>query len=160
MAHLDATTVQPGLQPVLRVDGLLPESRGFALAELEAMPLLDLGETEVLCLSTGRLVSRAGSVVGVAVRDLLLAAGMARLPKMQLKQCLVVCHGADGYRAIFSWNEVFNTAVGERILVIVRKDGRRLGREAPELSLISAHDLRTGPRNLHRLVRIELRALA
>ncbi|MES2183794.1 MAG: molybdopterin-dependent oxidoreductase [Pseudomonadota bacterium] len=149
MAESDPTA---GL--LLRVDGHVPHPRTFSLAQLQALPQVDLGPTEVVCLSA-RQVRRAHHYAGVRITDLLGETGFGTLPRNTLKQCVVVCHGADGYRAIFSWNELFNTAVGDRALAIVQRDGRPLADDPGELSLISAADLLGGPRNLQALVMVE-----
>jgi hypothetical protein len=101
---------------------------------------------------TERLVARADSLVGVPLKAVLEQAGLCAWPRAERKQTLILCHGADGYRVIFSWYELFNTAVGEQVLLIVERDGQ----DAQEIALISAADTFRGPRNLHGLARIEV----
>lgn len=146
----------PAGEPMLAVDGRVPRPGRFTLARLRTLPRVDLGMTEVVCLSA-RQVVRAHQFAGVRLTELLAETGFTALPRPTLKQCIVVCHAADGYRAIFSWNELFNNPAGEKVLVVVQQDGVPVPGE--QLSLIAASDLYGGPRNLRGLVRVETREL-
>lgn len=140
----------------LQLEGLAAQPSLLSVAQLRTLPLVDLGPTDIVCM-TERLVSRAESFVGVQLKAVLEQAGLCAWPRAERKQALVLCHGADGYRVIFSWYELFNTAVGEQVLLVMERDGRALGSAGhEEIALISAADTFRGPRNLHRLARIEM----
>jgi hypothetical protein len=57
----------------------------------------------------------------------------------------------DGYRAVFSWGELFNTDAGQQVLVIVAQDGRALDAREGPLALRALADLRPGPRHVRNL---------
>lgn len=126
--------------------------------EIVQLPRHELGATEVLCM-TGRHVFRAESFVGVRLTDILNRAGLAALPRGELKQCVIVAQASDGYRAIFSWNELHNTPVGERVLVVYERDGVALAPQLGDLCLLSANDLHLGPRHLRDLREISVQML-
>jgi hypothetical protein len=54
----------------------------------------------------------------------------------------------DGYRAVFSWGELFNSSLGDQVLVISTQDGKALDAAAGPLALRSLGDLRPGPRHV------------
>lgn len=135
--------------------GALPGPRSFSFAELRAFPRQELGPTQVNCL-TGRPVVFAASLAGVRLTDLLEAAGLSRLPRSELKQSVVCVRGADGYRAVFSWNELFNTALGQGVLLLGERDGAPLPAGIGPLCLISTHDRQLGPRHLRSAVAAEV----
>ena len=58
----------------------------------------------------------------------------------------VVAESREGYRALFSWNELFNTAVGDGVLVAWHVDEAPLPEGAGPFALVSLHDRATGPR--------------
>jgi hypothetical protein len=65
----------------------------------------------------------------------------------------------DGYRAAFSWGELFNTEAGQQVLVIVAQDGRPLDASEGPLALRALADLRPGPRHVRNLCAVIVRPL-
>ena len=65
----------------------------------------------------------------------------------------------DGYRAVFSWGELFNTDAAEQVLVITAKDGQPLSAVEGPLALRALADRRPGPRHVRNLCAIVARAL-
>jgi len=65
----------------------------------------------------------------------------------------------DGYRAIFSWGELFNIDAAEQVLVITAQDGQPLTAAAGPLALRALTDHRPGPRHVRNLCAIVARPL-
>lgn len=152
-----ALRIEPG-EPVLGVVGHVPGEQRFHLHDLQRLPVHTLGPTEVVCMS-GRHIESASGYCGVALLDILALTGLPELPRPVLKQCLIVAQGADGYRALFSWTELYNTATGDGVLVVYEKNGRPLDAHSGPLALMSSSDRRLGPRHLRRLREIQVMRL-
>ena len=65
----------------------------------------------------------------------------------------------DGYRAVFSWGELFNSDAGEQVLVIVAQDGKALDDREGPLALRALADRRPGPRHVRNLCAVVARPL-
>jgi hypothetical protein len=65
----------------------------------------------------------------------------------------------DGYRAVFSWGELFNTDASEQVLVITGQDGQPLSAGEGPLALRALADRRPGPRHVRNLCAVVARAL-
>jgi hypothetical protein len=65
----------------------------------------------------------------------------------------------DGYRAVFSWGELFNSDAGEQVLVIVAQDGKPLDDREGPLALRALADRRPGPRHVRNLCAVVARPL-
>ena len=65
----------------------------------------------------------------------------------------------DGYRAVFSWGELFNTDAAEQVLVITAQDGQPLTAAEGPLALRALADRRPGPRHVRNLCAIVARPL-
>jgi hypothetical protein len=63
----------------------------------------------------------------------------------------------DGYRAMFSWGELFNTDAAEHVLVIRARDGKPLDAAEGPLALRALADTRPGPRHVRNLCAIVAR---
>jgi hypothetical protein len=67
-------------------------------------------------------------------------------------RCAVV-----GYRAAFSWGELYNSSAGDHVLVIGSQDGVPLNAEQGPLALRALADTRPGPRHVRNLCALVLR---
>ncbi len=143
---------------LLEVEGFVPRPGAFTIGMLEHLPRHDLGPTQVLCYS-GRPVAQVDSYVGARLVDVLDACGLTERPRSELKRCVAVALGNDGYQAIFSWNELYNSAIGEKVLVLYEKNAEPLDAHLGRICLISANDTRLGPRHLRGLSKVTVRML-
>lgn len=142
----------------LVVSGHLPHPRTLGLEALRALPRCELGPTQVNCF-TGRPVASVRSMAGARLVDVLDGAGFSTQSRAQLKRCIVMGVGLDGYRAMFSWNELYNAGIGEGVLVLYERDGLPLDGALGPLSLISSADRQLGPRHLRHLQGIHVQMI-
>ena len=64
------------------------------------------------------------------------------------------CITSDKYKVVFSWNEIFNTEIGNNIFIVTEKDGFK-GKEIKDRILIlSRSDLIKGRRTIKNLSEI------
>lgn len=96
-------------------------------------------------------------VRGVRLIALLERAGLAERDRFDWRKTMVVAVARDGYRAVFSWPELANTAAGAQVMVGYERDGAPLA-DGP-LVVLAPGDTRTGPRHVKLLQRIEVRLL-
>ncbi len=143
---------------LLEVEGFVPRPGAFSIGMLERLPRHDLGPTQVLCYS-GRPVAQVDSYAGARLVDVLDACGLTERPRSELKRCVAVALGNDGYQAIFSWNELYNSAIGEKVLVLYEKNAEPLDAHLGRICLISANDARLGPRHLRGFSKVTVRML-
>lgn len=101
----------------------------------------------------------ARALRGVPLRRLVAAADPAFEQRTDFKRVALVAESREGYRALFSWNELFNTAVGDGVLVAWHVDEAPLPEGAGPFALVSLNDRATGPRYVQRLASIELHKL-
>jgi len=97
-----------------------------------------------------------GNLRGVLLADLINQTEVIVTAHNDTKKMYVVAASDDGYKTVFAWQEIFNSANGEGILVIFERDGEPLHDGNGEVDLISAHDHLTGPRYVRCLRTIEI----
>lgn len=98
-------------------------------------------------------------VRGVALRAVLEQAGLAERDRFDWRKTVVIAIARDNYRAVFSWPELFNTDGGGQVLLAYERDGVPLGTGEGPIALHAPGDIRTGPRHVKWLERIEVRIL-
>jgi hypothetical protein len=146
-------------------DTLLTVQAGPALAlalsraDLAALAPTTLTQRLQVSSSSGGSAERSLAYGGVLLRDLLLKAGFGGPADRSARTGIVEAVATDGYRAVFSWGELFNGAAGEQVLVITTQDGQPLDAVAGPLALRALGDLRPGPRHVRNLCAVRVGGL-
>lgn len=96
---------------------------------------------------------------GVTLRALLDRAQVISKNHNDVKKMVIIASASDGYTVVFSWSEIFNTPIGEEVLVFFEKDGKPLADDEGRIAMISTKDLRTGPRHVRWLKSIEIKKI-
>lgn len=94
---------------------------------------------------------------GVLLKTLLDSAHVHTTDHKAYSQLCIVLTASDGYKNIYSWNELFNTPVGDRIYVITEMDGHTISNLKGRILVVSAADKNTNRRNLKSLSEIEVK---
>jgi hypothetical protein len=140
------------------IGGAVEHPLTLSVAELKAFPPQQLGNLPVVCQS-GATTSTIENLKGVRLRDILEKANVVSQAHNDVKKMVVVASASDGYKVVFSWSEIFNSPVGEGVLVFFERDGKPLDEGEGRIALISAKDLRTGPRHVKWLNQIEVKKI-
>ena len=150
-----ASAQQPAAGPALSVRGAVKSPLSLALAELRAMPQVQISDTRTVTVD-GKEEKRERRYGGVLLRDLLERAGLREERRGDMRRMAVLLTASDGYRTLFSWGELYNTGVGERVLVVLTEEGRDLAPAEGPVALRSFADSRPGPRHVRWLVSVEV----
>jgi hypothetical protein len=136
----ELVVVSPGRQTV----GLTP-------ADLARLPPTQLSQRRIV--SSGSSSSTEQGVVygGVLLRDVLRTADLENPADRRSRFSSVQAVATDGYRAVFSWGELFNSPAGDQVLLILSQDGRALDAAGGPLALRALGDVRPGPRHVRNL---------
>ena len=122
------------------------------LCKMESEVLEDLF---VVC-GSGDPRGSIGSCRGVLLEDLIRKADVIKEEHDDTKKMFLVASASDGYKVVFSWQEIFNSPVGGGVLILFEKDGKPLDRERKRVDLISAQDMFMGSRYVKGLTNIEV----
>jgi hypothetical protein len=94
---------------------------------------------------------------GVLLRDVIASAPAYERQGRAQRWLTFEAVATDGYRAMFSWGELFNTDAAEHVLVIRARDGKPLDAAEGPLALRALADTRPGPRHVRNLCAIVAR---
>lgn len=93
-------------------------------------------------------------VSGVPLKELLQQAEIDVESPKDLSEYYITCVAADGYKVVFSWNELFNTATGQKVMLITGADGKSLNQLDDRIALITPEDVATGRRYVKGLSKV------
>ena len=114
---------------------------------------------DLRCYMTNRFIRSVEPYRGVRLTTLLSEAGLPNEVPGEFKRTVFVAVGHDGYVVTFSWHELFNTPIGENVLVAYECGGRALDAGDGAPILFSGSDILLAPRHVKRLARIEAHVL-
>jgi DMSO/TMAO reductase YedYZ molybdopterin-dependent catalytic subunit len=142
----------------LIVSGDVKRPLALDAASLRAMP----AATQTSYRSSREVAGQptAATVVGgVRLFAVLEQAGLAERDRFDWRKAVVIASARDGYRVVFSWPELANTAAGAQAMVVYERDGAALDAQEGPLALHAPGDTRRGPRHVKWLNRLEVRIL-
>jgi Oxidoreductase molybdopterin binding domain len=141
------------------LDPTAPAALRLSVTELAALPQTERVQRRTVAAIDGAsqpALEQSVRYSGVLLRDVL--ARLVPADNHRAARTLVFeAVATDGYRAVFTWGEIFNSAAGEQVLVISAQDGRALGNEQGPLALRALADLRPGPRHVRNLCGVTVR---
>ena len=127
---------------------------GLTRGDLLALARKEFTETRKLT-QDGKESVRAIRFQGLLLRDVLERAGFNPDPRT-LRKAIVLVTAKDGYQASFSWGELYNSSLGDGVILVLRQDDDELLESDGLPGLRSLHDLRSGPRHVRWVTQIEL----
>ena len=113
-------------------------------------PIGDINVTD----HTGTFKHKDEQLKGILLKDILSHTMLdAASPKLY-SAFYFTCTGSDGYKVVYSWNELFNTEVGNHVYIIMEKNGVKADQLPESIQMTSTMDMKTGRRYLHNLDKI------
>lgn len=140
---------------LVRVEGWVHDPLHLREAELDAMPGERVADFDVVCTWDGSH-GVLPPVRAVWLGELIERAQPAFEERTDFKRVAIVAEGHGGYRALYSWGEVFNSPLGRGIVVAYAAPDTPLPPGKGPFVLFSRHDTQSGPRYVQGLRRIEL----
>lgn len=140
------------------ISGLVASPCSFSYEELLERPRTKFGDFIILC-GSGKVKDIPRELSGVLLRDLIDETHVIIDNHEDPNLTYIVAAGKDGYRALFSWHELFNSPIGSGVLVVLEKDNLPLGPDEGMLCLVSCNDERPGPRRVRYLASVDVRRI-
>ncbi|HTY99905.1 MAG TPA: molybdopterin-dependent oxidoreductase [Rhodocyclaceae bacterium] len=141
------------------IGGAVEHPLRLTVADLRKLAPRQAGDVPLVC-ETGANMGKIENLRGVLLRDILEKAKVVAPGHNDVKKMIIIATASDDYKVVFSWTEVFNSPVGEGVIVFFERDGRPLADDEGHIAMISTKDLRTGPRHVKWLSGIEVRKIA
>jgi len=139
------------------VSGAVKAPLSLQVDDLRAFPAEQIASVTVTRRVDNQEV--ASTVRGVRLTAVLDRAAFSGTGQNDWKHTVVLATATDRYQVVFSWPELFNSDLGAGTLVVFERDGQPLAEREGRIALVSARDLRTGPRSVRWLNRLEVRTL-
>ncbi len=153
LAQGAALAQTPGA-PLLTIGGEVNQPLALTRADLQALPRKDYTEDRRVT-QDGKDATLTVRYQGVPLRDLIDKAGLVP-DRRAVRKAIVLLTAKDGYQASYSWGELYNSALGDGGVVVLRQGSDDLLDTDGLPALRSLHDLRPGPRHVRWLQRVDV----
>ena len=135
------------------ISGDVEKGSVITIDSLKQCKIADIGDKNVTD-HTGAFKHKDDNLKGVLLKDVLSHTKFKTKSPKFLSSFYVACIGIDGYKVIYSWNELYNTAVGDQVYIITEKNGTAIEKMPESIQMTSSADFKTGRRYLHNLDKI------
>ena len=150
-----ATTTIHAQQPSLSitVEGRIRNPKTFSL---DALKKFSVHTIDSLQIYNHQMVAKSmpRNIKGVLLKEILKEIEFDAETPTVLSQYYIVCIATDQYKVVFSWNELFNTSAGDKVLVVIGKNGVPAEQDKEGIMLVSPADRATGRRYVKELNKI------
>lgn len=143
----------------ITVSGAVENALKLQVDDLRKFPPQQVGEVPLIC-QTGANMGKLENLKGVRLRDILERAAVVSRDHNDVKKMIIIATASDGYKVVYSWSEIFNSPIGDGVMVFFEKDGKPLTEDEGRIAMISTKDIRSGPRHVKWLQAIEVRKIA
>jgi hypothetical protein len=139
----------------IRICGRVAAPLIVSLERLKSMEPVETDGLRMIC-GSGEPKGAIGCCKGVLLADIINSANVLITDHNDTKKMFIIASSDDGYKTVFSWQEIFNTANGDGIMVLLEKDGKPLYDDSCSGDLLSTKDYLTGPRHVKKFSTIEI----
>jgi len=142
----------------LFVTGKIKNPATFTLANLDTFPKTDIKD-QVIYNQNGEIKDTLTGMRGIPLKTILASILYVYAKPKFLNEFYFVFIASDGYKVVFSWNEIYNTETGNNFFIITEIEGKKLKDLGQRIQFISTADLKTGRRYIKGLKRIEVKQI-
>jgi hypothetical protein len=135
------------------VTGLVEKEMKLSLSDINAYTIHNIGDVEITN-HAGEKRGTAKALKGILLKDFLSKAEFkAESPKV-LSEFILLFLASDGYKVVYSWNEIFNSPTGDHLYLVTEKEGVNISSSKERMLLITPSDFKTGRRYIKGLSKI------
>jgi hypothetical protein len=138
-------SVSAQVTKTITVEGAIAKPLTISFEDLKSYRAKSIDSLQILN-HKGEYKSTLKGITGVLLKDVLAKAEFnVNSPKV-LSEFYIVCIADDGYKVVYSWNEVFNSPTGDQTLVLTGLDGAPTINQKEGIILLTPTDKATGRR--------------
>lgn len=144
----------------IAIVGAVKQELKLSIEDLKKYPTQKAGNGKLNIYShDGTLRSSLKGLEGIPIKALFEKVEFAVDYPKDLSQFYLVFEATDGYQVVYSWNEIFNTPVGDKVYVLTKADDVGIDMMEQRIAIVSMSDARTGRRYLKGFTKIAVKRL-
>ena len=140
----------------ITITGKVKHDVVYSISNLDTFSQVTL-EDVVIKNHKGEVKKTIHQPKGILLKELLKKVEFGVDGPKELNKLYFVLTATDGFKAVFSFNEIYNSILGDKIIIITEADGVKLEAMSDRILFVSAGDINTGRRHIKCLEKIEVK---
>ena len=135
------------------IEGEVHEMKKITVSDLmkyKSIKIDDISVTNHLGVKKGT----ASKLSGIPIQEIFKGIQFKQDNPKLLSEYYFIFVASDGYKVVYSWNEIFNTSTGGNTFIIVAKDNKGLSEMEERILVATSTDFKTGRRFIKGLSKI------
>lgn len=137
----------------ISITGQVVKELKFTLDDIKEYPMVAMDDV-IITNYRGQSHSVAKELKGVLVKDLLSDMQLKEEKQKLFSEFYLVFIAKDGYKVVYSWNEIFNSPIGDSLFLITSRDGKSIKDMEERILILTPIDFHTGRRHIKGLQEI------
>lgn len=138
---------------VFTVEGLIKEELSYTVADILRLEAAEIPDV-VLTNHSGEPRGTAKELSGILVKELLKDLELSEDSPKLFSEFYLTFIAMDNYKVVYSWNEIFNSPIGDQLFVITSRDGKNMQEMEDRILVLTPADFKTGRRHIKALHKI------
>ena len=147
-------TVRPS--ETITIEGKIKNKKTFSAADLDMFPKVAIAD-QILYNHKGEVKNTVKNMKGVLLKTVLEKVEFDFEKPKELNEFYFVFVATDGYKVVFSWNEIYNTETGNNFYIVTEMEGKKIKEMDQRILFISTADLKSGRRYIKALEKIDVK---
>lgn len=148
-----AVCLGQGRSEKIEIQGAVLDSKYFSISDLQKFESKSIDDVPITN-HAGEPRGIAKALKGFPVKMLFENVVFDTSSPKFLSEFYLIFEARDGYRVVFSWNELFNNPLGDQVYIICAMEGKNMEEMEEGILLLSPSDTRTGRRHVKNLSKI------
>ncbi len=144
---------KPAATDAFLVTGKVRKEKTVTVQYLESLPAKSIPDI-VITNHAGVVKGTAKEMTGILLKDILDSTCFAEPNPRKLNEYYITCIASDGFKAVYSWNELLNSPTGDHTFLVTSKQGKPLHEMEERILIATPNDFATGRRYLKGLLKI------
>jgi len=143
--------VEPSKEIVVK--GEVEKEKTITIDEILSMKSVEIGDLTITN-HTGEKRHTARAMKGVLLKELLSDVVFKTDSPKYLSEFYFTLVATDGYKVVYSWNEIYNSPTGDNIYIVTEKEGKGIKDMSDGILSVCTTDFKTGRRHVKALSQI------
>lgn len=135
------------------IEGKIKATNGFSLNDLKGYKTIAV-DSLVIYNHLMEKKRTLKNIKGVLLKELLAKVEFDVTSPKLLSEFYITCIAADGYKVVFSWNEIFNSDEGNHLMIVTEENGLTGTEMKDRIAILCPTDIATGRRYVQGLEKI------
>jgi hypothetical protein len=125
----------------------------YSITDLEKMESKPI-ENLVITNHSGEKRGAIKELKGIPIKTVLSSVKFKSDSPKTLSEFYFTFIASDGYKVVYSWNELYNTSTGDNVYLVTEKEGQKLKEMNDRILIVTTTDFKTGRRHIKGLSKI------